>query len=224
MANDAPDWQRVVNITAGPALTDAPDWEKVVVGPGGSPVGGGGGAPGLLLPTDIGWAGWTCIPTLPSGTFAFSAGFIDGDLVKWAKSTTISKIGFYNNLAGVLTANENFLGVYSATPGTGPFITANLLASTAPGACDAPCSVVGYNEVALANPLAVTEGGFAYIVFLFNGTTMPTPNIYSYVETTTNPLVGFDWITKVGGYTTLPASLAAADVNPGGSVNYAYAL
>lgn len=41
MAQDAPDWQRVVNVTAGPGMTDAPDWERVVVGPGGGSVGGG---------------------------------------------------------------------------------------------------------------------------------------------------------------------------------------
>lgn len=41
MATGAPDWQRVVSIV--PSMTaGAPDWERVVVGPGGTPIGGGG--------------------------------------------------------------------------------------------------------------------------------------------------------------------------------------
>lgn len=42
MASGAPDWQTVVTLVA-PSLTHgAPDWQRTIVGPGGTPVGGGG--------------------------------------------------------------------------------------------------------------------------------------------------------------------------------------
>lgn len=41
MASGAPDWQTVVTLVA-PSLTHgAPDWERTIVGPGGTPIGGG---------------------------------------------------------------------------------------------------------------------------------------------------------------------------------------
>lgn len=65
-AQDAPDWQRVVEtVTETGEVTDASDWQRVVVGPGGSPVGGGGGtSTGNWAPGDLGLSGWTFWPLL----------------------------------------------------------------------------------------------------------------------------------------------------------------
>jgi hypothetical protein len=39
---DSPDWTKIVTTVASTgAVTDAPDWQRIVVGPGGTPVGGG---------------------------------------------------------------------------------------------------------------------------------------------------------------------------------------
>lgn len=55
-AQDAPDWQKVVEtVTETGEVTDAPDWERVVVGPGGTPVGSAFevGSSGLSGPQEI---------------------------------------------------------------------------------------------------------------------------------------------------------------------------
>lgn len=83
---DAPDWERIVTtVQAAGDVPDAPDWQRLVVGPGGTPVGGGGGVladmstPGDgYVPIDGGsglfqqmvsfnGGAWTFSPTVASG-------------------------------------------------------------------------------------------------------------------------------------------------------------
>lgn len=168
---DTPDWQRIVTVVSGGAVSDAPDWQRVVTGPGAAPV--GGGTPFDWNPATLGWLGWTA--GLYSGMQVgrlFGTGQIQLSPFYVAVTGTISNILMcFPATGGTLTANENFAGFYTA-PGSGGTPSApQLLAHTATGALDGVGATGGYHALALNNSISVTAGEVLYAAFLTNFTT-----------------------------------------------------
>ena len=222
MPNDAPDWQRVVNVAAGPALTDAPDWEHVVVGPGGGAIGGGGG--GGLSAATFGFAGWTFPSYDVNAGIAQNNGIIFLQMIFWEVSTSISKVGFIIDTAGGgPVANENYIGIYSFDPLTRPMGDMSLLASTAPGVVDAVVTSLGTVEVSLSAALNVTAGDVALIAYVGQATTAPqfvgkgNYGVYDW------PLIGTYTRTITGTYTSLPATILGSNTEVYGGSNFYWA-
>jgi hypothetical protein len=173
---DAPDWDRIVNIVAGPALTDAPDWERIVVGPGGTGIGGGGGSvPSILYPPDLGYIGWSSDPLVATniGTGlnfdgSSTGGYIFFTMVKAVKAGTVTNLGAYVVHASTHTvANGSALGLYSVAYGVdGVPSSVSLLGSTGSGALGTAVASTGQTFVALSSGVTVTAGGLYFVGML----------------------------------------------------------
>lgn len=166
---DSPDYQNVVTLSSGP-VSDAPDWQEVIVGPGGAPIGGGGGD---LAPPDFDLVGWTCNPfatSLSAGVSTFSNGHVWAALIKAVTSATVTHVAV--SLLGAFvnyTANENFLGIYSTTVSGGAPGLSTQVAVTAAGGLDAAFVGDGVTFVPLVSSVAVTAGTLYYMAMLLNG-------------------------------------------------------
>ena len=225
MAQDAPDWQLVVNVSAGPALSDAPDWEKVVVGPGGSAI-GGGGADFLDWHLDGSY-----LQTLPaslttSSTYLTTAIVL---LTKLAVTTakTVSKCHFYvTGNGGTPVANQNYVGLYSYAPAG----AMTLVATTAAGACDAAFGSAATTPwtIDLAASASLAVGTDYYAAVLANTSvvgSLDLPAIYPPFGIATEGIDGLALVfftqPATLAYTSLPASIAAANLTAGVFNNFA---
>ena len=219
MASDAPDWQRVVNVAAGPALTDAPDWEHVVVGPGGSAVGGGGAdywdwaLDGSLVQT---WPNTLCFNTVNLSTYVIE---LTKFVVRSAK--TVSKAMFYGQpIANPVIADQNYIGIYSYVLGG----AMTLLGVTPPGACDVPFggTITTPITVDLVAPVALSPGTMYYAAVLCNTAFVGSGNLLAIdlpqdliTETFDGSAICYYTTPSTLAYTSLPASIAAANLTVG---------
>jgi hypothetical protein len=211
-ATDAPDWQTIITLQSGGALTDAPDWTDVVTGPGGTqPISGGGGGT-LSYYFALGYLGVTCDPTVTNNGAAHTAGQIALNAFIAFSTASANFITMYVTSGSSVTANQNYVGIYDAgqtTPGS-----ATRLGVSAAGACDAVFNSTGLHKIALSAPVALTGGAMYYAAFLNNGGTPSFQNC-SLVNPNTsviNPLgttlpVRFD---PAGSFTTFPSTAAFA--------------
>lgn len=213
---DTPDWQRIVTVVSGGAVSDAPDWQRVVTGPGAAPV--GGGTPTDWGPTAFGWSGWTD-SIYGGGTVGrnFATGVIELSMFYCAITTTITQVIIQNPaIGGTLTANTNYVGFYTA-PGSGGTPGApQLLAHTATGAIDSAGTAGGYHAYALNNSISVTAGEVLYAAFLTNYTTgtglLWSGNSPWGLQNPGQVIYGTHWyqgLVYAAPNTSLPSSLAA---------------
>ena len=181
--------------------------------------GGGGGGGGIWSATDQDFLGWAFPAVVDNGIgLPFTTGQLALTMVKVEKTGVVGHIVFGIS-AGTIdpTADENFLVIYSPTVAGGQVTDLTLAAQTAPGACDAPFTDTAFVTVALAVPLAVTEGEILYVGFLFNAgahtlglyTLEGAPEAYDYGE---GPYP-FTINSNPGTYTAPPADFPEADFN-----------
>ena len=214
MASGAADYNNVFTLV-GPSLTSgAPDWEQTAVAPGGGPLAGGAG--GIWPASMAGLLGWT-LPGLPLSVLTDPYNYLWLDAVTFL-STPVSKIWVYISGPGThLTANENYVGLYQPTfagtqPG-GALSGFTLLGTSAAGAAEAAWSgAVGWVGVALTAPVTVTPGALYYIAHLWNGNDSFNAAMSSAAAGGSNILGGANFEYFATGHTTLPASLALAQV------------
>lgn len=168
--NDAPDWQHIVTLSTGP-VSDSPDWQTTVVGPGGTPV-GGGGPPDPWDVSNWGIAGWTMPPTVPRTA---STTLVNGNLYLSPMPVTVAQSVDHmaiqvNTACSSLTANHNFIGIYQTiTTGVseGDFA---LIASTAAGVAENALKFTGLQTVALSTTVALSASHLYYAALLTNAT------------------------------------------------------
>ena len=159
-------------MTSAGTVTDAPDWQRVVVSPGGAPVGGGGAsADQLITPVDQGYLGWTFAPQLNNGQ---SSNVGSGQLylyaVKTYKAGTIDNLSIWLLGSGnSVTADENYLGLYTPNLSGGVVTDWTLQASTATGAIDDDLVNPGLWTFPLNTGYTAKLGEIVYIGWLWNG-------------------------------------------------------
>ena len=215
MPTGAPDWQTVVSIV--PSVTaGAPDWEKVVVGPGGVPISGGGGAGATLLD----WAldgSW--VQTIPASLClnqqSYNNGMIQLGVITPLKAITVAKARIYVGGAQAVVADENYIGIYEWDATTGDL---TLVAATAAGACDSPFSV-GANAIipiALSASVTLSASSTYYGAILVNPTVTSAPPTFLCLAYSVQPVMSTPAGAALFGasvaltYTSLPSTLTAA--------------
>ena len=218
MASDAPDYQRVVVLETS-AMSDAPDWQEVIVGPGGSPIGGGGG--GFWdLPGDRGWLAWDFPFGLALAYRSYSQE-LWGGLTKCIASTQVDNVVCWPQYGGSgLMYGNNYVGIYSLTVLAGQVTGLALVASSAPGVADAYFAQTTVQAVPLSVPYVPTVGDFYYTVVLADDNGNGTANFH-FSEGINASLVGTlpfavalmpYAILLTGPYSDLPATLTAESI------------
>lgn len=166
---DAPDWERIaVTVQAMGDVPDAPDWQRIVVGPGATPVGGGGSNGWAAAYFNAGFMAMTINPMTPT-----SSAVVPNTVPVYirfapARSGTITYLWPVIYTGGTPVAYENFMGLYDTGQATAG--TATLLSATPVGACDAPFSVTGWHQIALTTPVTVSADEDYFIAMLTNFT------------------------------------------------------
>lgn len=219
-AYDSPDYERIVTIVTSGLVSDAPDWQRVVTGPSGGSVPGAGGASDLIA-SDFGFAGWTGNPlNFPAvtGSIIANSGVVTYGLIKATKSATVTKMSISMGAAVTgITANENYLGLYSATVSGGSPGLSTLLSATSMGSWDGFTAGNGLFFATLATPVAVTAGTLYYAAMLYNANQNYSQIIHgafagSVFQRAIVPN-GYVWGYSDGtnGHTTLPGSFTPND-------------
>lgn len=192
-------------------MSDAPDWQETAVGPGGTPIGGGGQDP-MDWPPDQGFLGWSLPLWAPtaSGTYV-RGGTIAFFLVKAASSGTVGHIvAYHTNGATGVSSNENYFGLYSISPSGGPLSSITLLGSSAVGVADSLVSGSGFINVPLSSGVAVTAGTAYYVALLVNASGMPSwPQMGSGTPLVVVPDLPLDLLSDTA-YTVLPPSIGVS--------------
>jgi hypothetical protein len=156
-ATDAPDWQTIITLQTGGAVTDAPDWTDVVTGPGGTqPVGGAGGNGLLGMWGNAGFLGVTIDPGIGPAT----QGLLGGNLSVMAFVALFT--GPVNNVivpltaGSALTGNSTYAGVYDMGQASAGNMT--LLCTSASGAAATAWAGQGSVPVAMTTNPTLTAG------------------------------------------------------------------
>jgi hypothetical protein len=220
---DAPDWEHIsVTVEAMGDVPDAPDWEHIVVGPGGTPVGGGGISAVNVYPypTDYGYAGWT---TAPDGAgFANNkptSGHIYYGTFKVINTQTVSNMYMLiDNTGGTFTAGESGINVYSGSPFSGGSLVGSVSSAAAINVYENTTVLPSFQPLPFSSSFSVTAGEFLYILWLCNAGTMPSLgfSIYPPIEDQNGVFIDTA-ATTAGGNTALtpvPAITAFQQVTP----------
>lgn len=166
---------------------------------------------GDYLPGDSGMLEWNFDPAGASSTGVICVtNKVALARINVRTPITVSNVIFCVNTAGSsLTANQNFVGVYSSAGA--------LLGSSAAGSLDSKVTSTGVITQALASPVACGPG-FYWVAMMYNGTTPPI------VATAPNSLVNanagltaafYRWATNGTGTTALPASVTPSSNGTG---------
>jgi hypothetical protein len=173
MSLDAPDWERIlVTVEAMGDVPDAPDWQRIAVGPGGTPVTGGGGGPSFLGLYSPYYLGVTMDPQGAQNTVGTLGGY------HWMMAFVATATGPAHNIllplnnTGTYTSGTTWAGLYDfgqTTPNT-----FTLLAQTASGAAATAWDPGGFTSVALSTNPTLTAGQTYAVAVLSNGGTLTT--------------------------------------------------
>lgn len=223
MSNDAPDYERVVVLSAS-AMSDAPDWQQVITGPGGTPVGGGGG--GFWdLPSDRDWLAWD----FPFGLAQSVKGFsqeIWGGLTKCLSPSPVSNVVCWPAYGGAdLVPGNNYVGIYALDITAGAITGFTLVASSLGGVADNYFRQATVQAVPLSAPFSPTVGDFYYTVLLAddNATGNASFHYTSIINDTLAGTLPFSVAEMpyafqlTGPYSALPAAIAAGSIGLGGA-------
>jgi hypothetical protein len=214
-AEDAPDYQTIIQIQYGGALTDAPDWTNVVTGPGGGAI---TGVTDQFAPSaaDYGFSGWTYfLQEVSSGTVTPSTGVIYVTQFKTVATQTSQSVGFWQaTTASGLVASECYIALWDWE-----FLSSTPLAVSASGALSTNMQAAmvpappTWNYVELSTSYSVQPGQFYAIALLLNGTGIPgmgaTP-WHSGVSIFGAPYASYK--TSGGGYTSLSSNAFASSL------------
>jgi len=165
--SDAPDFQEIVHIQTGGALSDAPDWQRNVTGPGGGIVQGFAGDG--WVPQTYGIGAWTFPPYVPQvNSAALTRGTLFLTLLPIGATCTVSQVEVLVTTAQATpTTNENFIGIYELDYAVGTQY--NLRASTAAGIMDTGFSAANHNLYTFSSSVTLTAGNVYWIAVLCNG-------------------------------------------------------
>lgn len=221
---DSPDYQRIITLVQGGAMTDAPDWQQVITGPS------GGVVPGVVAsvdwaPSDLNLVGWSYPINLTDASTSqvMATGTLQAWPVKATAATSITHVGAPFACAGVtFTANQNFMGIYTSSYTSGNPVTFSRAATTAAGAIESTLTASGGMKFfALSSSVAVTAGQVLWVAALVNWTGAINAVVKAIPNnpglTTTND-THWKFVAaweSAGPYTTLPASVTFAGItNP----------
>lgn len=193
-------------------MTDAPDWQEVIVGPGGTPISGGGVSSSLLQPFfNAGFLGATMHPY----TGVTGASLLSGTLYLMpfaaAATAAVQNVLLAVATGTALTSTTTIAGIYDWGETTAGSMT--LLCASASGAAATVWASSGIHPVAMSTHPTLTAGKTYAVAVQVNGATLPVEGL-TIAAITTGGLATFPIGGSINGSaSTLPSALTFVSVN-----------
>ena len=220
MAVDAPDWERVVALISGGAVSDAPDWQRTVTGPGAAPVGGGPGVATGVVPPGMSATTYDMALLWTGATANLNAGQI------YASCLTAPA-----DLATVTAGMLVIPGTWTTTPATSGLAVYgwdialsqwSLVASGLGLNWVSPAgSPYAWQTLALGVSTPLVAGDPYWVAALWNGTSGPTGVGYTATQRWASPFGQYvpvsgspfgSWLSNIGALTGFPTTITPAHV------------